>query len=477
MLKVYFLLNANPDYSSITDMKFGVVGSGPCGALAALILLQNGFDVDLIEIDNRDQINRNDLNTELKLNNGDSSTYDMNQLLKIQVDGSPATFYRSKVLGGFSGVWGATWESNCAIEEPSWNEHYRVATSFMRSTLNSSTKKLLPSVETDFECDCLSFIEKSSSFELDKVRKTDLAIAYGKCGCVTEGKNFCNHGSIWSSLSIVEECMNFEGFQLILGRDVKSISILEGLEIESTDNSTSKYDFVILASGPLGISEILLNSFEEIQEIRLSETRMGYAPFFKYNIDSGHKGAFAFSKYRLDLKNSQQEVLAHVQLYPHSELYLDRIKGKLPRFLRFLSGIFISALSPHMGISLFYINSKMSESLTISIDKSLRQLNIETVKPKIDGHHLKGLIRLKLKELGVKQLLPSFMMAKVGESYHLGAAEELLDEFGFLRIDGRIAVAGSFALPEIAPGPITHAAMAQTSRLVEKIIHQNLESI
>ena len=58
-------------------MKFGVVGSGPSGALAALILLLNGFNVDLIEIDNKDQINSDDLHTQLKLNNGDSSTYDM----------------------------------------------------------------------------------------------------------------------------------------------------------------------------------------------------------------------------------------------------------------------------------------------------------------------------------------------------------------------------------------------------------------
>jgi hypothetical protein len=458
-------------------MKFGVVGSGPSGALAALILVQNGFSVDLIDIDNKDQVNRDDLHTQLKLNNGDSSTYDLNQILKIQVDGNPGTFFRSKVLGGFSGVWGATWESNLAIDESSWNEHYAVATRFMRSTLNSSTQNLVASNDFNFECDCLSFIEKTSSFLVDKVRKTDLAIAFGKCDCITEGKNFCNHGSVWSALSIVEECKKFEGFRLISGMDVKSISIAECLEIESADNLKSNYDFVILASGPLGISEILLNSFEEIREIYLSETRMGYAPFFKYKLNSGHEGAFAFSKYRLDLKNSKQEVLAHVQLYPHSELYFDRIKGKLPKFFKFLSRFFINALSPHMGISLFYINSKMSESLALTVDKTLRQLNIKTIKAKSDGRSLKGQIKLKLKDLGLKQFLPSFMMAKVGESYHLGAAEDLLDDFGFLRIDSRIAIAGSFALPEIIPGPITHAAMAQTSRLVERIVHQNLDSI
>jgi hypothetical protein len=204
---------------------------------------------------------------------------------------------------------------------------------------------------------------------------------------------------------------------------------------------------------------------------------MGYAPYFKYKLNSGHRGAFAFSKYRLDLKNSQREVSAHVQLYVHSELYLDRIKGKIPKPLKALSSIALKALTPHMGIALFYISSAMSESMEVSINNSSRQLDIKTRKAKNSRYSVMKEIKLKISGLGMKQFLPSFLMAKVGESYHLGAAENLLDEFGFLKIDGRVSVAGSFALPQIIPGPITHAAMAQTSRLVERIIHQNLERI
>ena len=74
-------------------------------------------------------------------------------------------------------------------------------------------------------------------------------------------------------------------------------------------------------------------------------------------------------------------------------------------------------------------------------------------------------------------LLPALSWAKPGESYHLGAVRGLLDDYGFLKKDSRLSVAGSFALPVILPGPITHAAMAQTARLVEKIVHQNLERI
>ena len=74
-------------------------------------------------------------------------------------------------------------------------------------------------------------------------------------------------------------------------------------------------------------------------------------------------------------------------------------------------------------------------------------------------------------------MIPALSWAEPGESYHLGAEHDLLDDFGFLKADKRVSVAGSFALPVILPGPLTHAAMAQSSRLVEKIIHQNFESI
>ena len=82
-------------------MKHGVIGSGPCGALAALLLLEAGFAVDLIDVDNNQKIDDPDLKTKLKLIDGDSSPYDINQILEVEVDGKPATFYRSKVEAGF----------------------------------------------------------------------------------------------------------------------------------------------------------------------------------------------------------------------------------------------------------------------------------------------------------------------------------------------------------------------------------------
>ena len=106
------------------SMKHGVIGSGPCGALAALLLLEAGFDVDLIDVDNNQTADNPNLEKVLKLVDGDSSPYDINQILKIEVEGKPATFYRSKVETGFSKVWGATWNSPWVSQDGSWVKNY-----------------------------------------------------------------------------------------------------------------------------------------------------------------------------------------------------------------------------------------------------------------------------------------------------------------------------------------------------------------
>ena len=98
-----------------------------------------------------------------------------------------------------------------------------------------------------------------------------------------------------------------------------------------------------------------------------------------------------------------------------------------------------------------------------------RKLLINLIKPNRKYPEFGKKIWSHFREIGLFPLLPVLSWAKPGESYHLGAVKGLLDDYGFLRKDSRLSVAGSFALPVILPGPITHAAMAQTARLVEKL--------
>jgi hypothetical protein len=89
-------------------------------------------------------------------------------------------------------------------------------------------------------------------------------------------------------------------------------------------------------------------------------------------------------------------------------------------------------------------------------------------------HSSLGLIRRLwqvFRYLGFFPLLPLLSWSQPGESYHLGAMDgEILDEFGSVKSIPGLHVAGALSLPNIAPGPVTHSSMAQTSRLIEKLV-------
>lgn len=458
------------------SMKHGVIGSGPCGALAALLLLEAGFDVDLIDADNNQTADNPNLEKVLKLVDGNSSPYDINQILKIDVEGKPATFYRSKVEGGFSKVWGATWNSPWVSQDDSWVKNYSKVDQIVFKNLYGSGKNLGQSVALDCGCDCLSFLSASDSALEGTLQISDLAVRNLECGCVASGKSFCVHGSVWNSSYLINECIKFPNFTFRKGFDVTDLKFqVDGVVINSS-GELLQYDMVTIAAGPLGTAEILFNSLDEIKSIPMNETRMSFLPFLKYKLNTGHSGTFAFSQFKFDVQ-SGEESLAHVQLYAHSELYSERIEGKVPKILIPFVRLALKFLTPHMGIALIYLNSEYSESLKIVKAETERKLLVNLIKPNLKRPGFGKNIWSCFREIGLLPLMPALSWAKPGESYHLGAVKGLLDDYGFLRKDSRLSVAGSFALPVILPGPITHAAMAQTARLVERIVHQNLERI
>ena len=457
-------------------MKHGVIGSGPCGALAALLLLEAGFDVELIDVDNNQTADNPSLKKVLKLVDGDSSPYDINQILEIEVEGQPTTFYRSKVEGGFSKVWGATWNSKLISQENSWVRNYSKVDQIVSKNLYGSVKNLGKSVALDCDCDCLSFLSTDDSSFEGNLKVSDLAVRNLECSCVASGKSFCVHGSVWNSSYLINECRKFPSFTFRKGVDVTDLKFQEDGVVINSSRDSLQYDMITLSAGPLGTAEVLFNSLDEIKSILMNETRMGFLPFLRYKLNTGHSGAFAFSQFKFDIQ-SGDESLAHVQLYAHSELYSERIEGEVPKILTPFVRFALKFLTPHMGIALIYLNSEYSESLKIVKAETDRKLLINLIKPNRKKPGFGKNIWSRFREIGLLPLLPALSWAKPGESYHLGAVKGLLDDYGFLRKDSRLSVAGSFALPVILPGPITHAAMAQTARLVEKIVHQNLERI
>jgi hypothetical protein len=463
-------------------MKYSIIGSGPCGVTAAFLLLRAGFEVEIIDVDSHAGIDSENLQGTLKLMGDSSAPYDVHQFLILQEKGVPTTFYRSKLSGGFSNVWGATWGAQSTLSGDEWERHHQIISEILSSGADDDCRKYYVDdfLSANRVCNCFDFINKNlSKFDSTStfsVKKTALAINPKFCDCVSAGMTSCIHGSVWNSKSLLAACKTFDSFSYVVGFDVVKYKLLPNKVELFSLAETRNAEALIIAAGPIGTSEIILNSESDSRFLQLEDTQIGFFPIFRFQLRKPHPGGFAFSQFRVDFKFGKSGLAAHLQLYADAEIYLERILGKFPIQVRKILAPLIGVILPHLGIGIVYMDSKTSPSLSFSVSDILRTLQVQKVEPQQKRWGFKKRLMMVTQSLGFLPLLPVLIWSKPGESYHLGSAKcELFDEFGVLLRDSRISCAGSFSLPTISPGPITHSSMAQTSRLVEKIIDQNFE--
>ena len=447
-------------------MTFAVIGSGPCGSLAALKLLQAGQTVVMFEVDSHELIESTGLSKRLKLVDGSSATYDIHQLLSVVHKNMDLGFYRAKLAGGFSNVWGATWGAQESLKSGDWNQNLQFVTNLLVQDgyLEGKANQV---------CECLSFIEglESNLPPGVSIRRTLLALNPDICDCIPNGYSSCIHGAVWNSKSLLNQCLSFNTFSMNTGRDVIGFEKRDGRIIVNGDGFSEIFENVIVAAGSVGTIEVLLNSNVGSKELILQDTLMGFLPLFRFKIRKKHQGGFAFSQYSFEMKFGKNNLKAHVQLYADAEIYRDRILGKLPTVLSPLVVPFIELLLPHLAIAIIYRDQAGSPRIAFSKTAEKRQLTVDFLEP---PHSAKGLtwqLWKIFKSIGFLPLLPLLSWSKPGESYHLGAVEnQILSEFGSVKSMPGLHVGGAFALPSLEPGPITHSSMAQTSRLIEHIL-------
>ena len=449
-------------------MKHAVIGSGPCGSIAALLLLQAGHQVELYDVDSKHSVNLEGLNLKMKLVGGSTAPYDIQQILKVYGTEAPIGIYRSKLSGGFSNVWGSTWGAQPLLGGYDWLRHHKSVTDLLieEGYLGKNSNN---------SCDCFLVlanpVEELRTLQDTKIAKSLLALNSARCDCIGIGLSSCTHGGVWNSKNFISICSTFDGFSLNSGKDVIKIDKIESGLLLVGESFSDEFDSVILAAGSIGSVEILLNSLPETSSISLKDTRMAFLPLLRFGIRTKHKGGFAFSQYSIDTLFGQTQLKAHIQLYSDSEIYRDRILGKIPTFLSPIAGPFLNSLLPHLAIAIIYVDSDASPHVRFRKSESERKLLVDFITPRVSVRGLKTQLWKIFRRLRFIPLLPLLSWSNPGESYHLGAVgNQLLDEFGSVKSLPGLHVAGAISLPQIEPGPITHSAMAQTSRLIERLL-------
>jgi hypothetical protein len=452
-------------------MTFAVIGSGPCGTLAALQFLKAGHAVVIFDVNSTEAINFKGLSNTLKVVDGSSAAYDIHQMLRMTHQNEELGFYRSKISGGFSNVWGATWGSQESLKSDDWDRHHGIVTDLLVKDgyLGDNLNEV---------CNCFNFIQdRTSRIPLEiTFQKTLLALNPNICDCIPDGYSSCSHGSVWNSKSFLSQCFLYKNFEFRTGKDVTLIEDIRGKLIIKGAGFSEEFRNVIIAAGTVGTVEILLNSDLGIKEIILQDTLMCYLPLLRFGVRKKHRGGFAFSQYSFDFKFGRKKLSAHAQLYADSEIYRERIIGKLPDFLKPILKQLVQFILPHMAIAIIYRDAASSPRLSFNKLAKAREINVDFLSPTNSALGLKRRVWRIFRSLGFLPLLPLLAWSKPGESYHLGAMEnKILDEFGTMKSIPGLHIAGAISLPSVQPGPITHSAMAQTSRLVERILYQNFE--
>lgn len=462
-----------------------IVGSGPSGAVAAVTLLEAGWKVTILDIGslqnkiNDPAITEQNVLALVKKFDNQNFPYDIDQHLLLS--GPSKNWYTSKTNGGFSLVWGATWRPVEDLGDELWNSARSKVEELMDGyisgpELNEGNRK--------HSCSCFDGILERFKFADHKMKnnlKVDLstmAVNSAKCNFSGMCHHKCGSDAIWTSLNFLKICEENPNFNYVPNTFIQEVIQIDQKVRFNTKNGSFESDFGLLAAGPVGNAAILLKS-NFCEEILLKDTHMLTVPFLSLRRKEKHKGKFGLAGLVVDGEVSNLKF--HLQLYGHPETFEGRILEALPKLLKPIWKFLFKIIQARLFIGILYLDSTVSGLIKLRLGEQIEHDYVKNKNYSTGLKTIKGKVTNLFFGLQVYPLWGAAKSAGIGDSYHVGSATGVeLDEFGRLRNSTRIGVLGSFALPNIDPGPITYLSMTQAVRLAQHLASsqsQNLETI
>lgn len=463
--------------------KICVVGSGPSGAVTALKLLENGFDVTMLDLGFVENSSEDEKMTfsqrkHLKLSYGKSFPYDLNEFNKVHNLYSSKNWFPSKGKYGFSTVWGATWKPFKSLNNQDWKAAYSECDDYIFSNpKNGLSRKLnLNKLKVSRQCTCFEQFENMTK-TVDQwqliVSESQMAIYDESCVFCGSCQIGCTYDAIWDSSSLVSSCESFSTFEYFPNVFIEKIlSSGNNVSVLNHEGIESFFDYIFLCAGPIGNATILLKSgLTPSGELNLQDSQMITLPLFSFRSMKKHQGAYTLSGKNIDFQSlSEPQIALHLQLYAHIDLIKDRIVLFIPIFLRKLVGAILNVLKNHLYIGILYVDPTWSGTLKLKFVNDSTEASSDFDFDSNLRRTKNGLNKIA-KTFAVVPLWTLAKVGAVGDSYHVGAVEEkVTDGYGRLLRNPKIFVGGSFALPVIEPGPVTMTSMAQCIRMVNNFL-------
>jgi hypothetical protein len=447
-----------------------IVGAGPVGLIASLHALHDGHEVHIYSVDDKNN-SSTAINwpEELKSGKGKLSAY--GEDLDLNSNSLKHLFLESKIRGGFANVWGATWGRFSSLTSSEWHSAYEKVDEYVWSSNPSGKLWIEGSIAREFHCTCFDKpIENMRLKKSKAARLASLALINHDCNCVQSGFSTCDHGSIFDAAELFRACQEFNSFKIFESVRVESFEDLgHGIQLVPSLKGIT-YDKIVLASGPISNSRIILESNPSISELILHDNAMIYVPLVNLFKKRRHSGSFAFSQFQIS-GVSGSSFQFHQQIYAHPELFINRITASVPKFLDGILRKILELASGRINIGIVYLDQQISPRASLSRNQGLSVNDPEiklTTWRKIRLHFD---IWRNFSKLGFFWFWPIAKKGLPGASFHVGALKQgILDSYGQTLNNPNVGVAGSLALERLEPGPITNTSMAQAIRLLEKML-------
>ena len=368
----------------------------------------------------------------------------------------------SKSLGGFSNNWGGVLYLYNSDELKNWpitkNKFYQDLDEVGK---NFKIDKQLIKELTDNDQE----IKKNSKYFKDAI------IALNNC----KSRGMCMYGcpenSILNAKNFFNELINKKKINYFSNLKLNKIRKNDQLELECIEiNDLKKINFsaekVFLAAGPVSTTHIILNSFEEIQQLRVKDSSMFVFPIInlkKQHRTHGKQMCTKIFKYHKDKNNFL------IQIY-------DEIDFFLYKFPSVIKKIFNKYLKLSIGIG--YLESKDSSELVLE-----KRNNKIFYKTKKNFNYFKRIFYLFLFCFNtIKKGIISFpfLQYKLDDfsSYHLGASIPMTnasknnlkvytDTKGRLNLNDKIIILDSSNFTNIQPGSISLMSMINSQRITK----------
>lgn len=461
-----------------------VIGSGPVGTVAALKLLEAGFKVTMVDIGAKFGDLEPERSMEAKLINrfrlktfwGSAFSYDLNEFNQLVEENYIRSWFTSKGYAGFSKIWGATWPDLYGSGLTSQVEGLNELNNLYKIGINASSKNL-EDLFVKNSCECFHKIlqriqyasnKNKSNISID-VNFSNLVVNYESCTFCGLCQKGCPENAIWNSEELLMKCKEFDDFEYINALFVKRFEEVSSKVRIYCDDLEMEFDNLFIGAGPVSTSILFLKSDSRLNSVELKDNQMAIIPFLSFKRNRSHLGAFSLSGLQMNLKSNSSQY-AHLQLYTHTQSYLDRILlGRNPILRALLRRILIK-IQGHLYVGLMYLPAEISDSLKLELVAGI------PITSSIASHagkrnYILQILRGFHQKTGLFPIFPLIEIKEVGASYHLGSAKGLdLDEFGKSSNHQKVRAIGSIALQNIEPGPITAIAMAQAITSVNNFL-------